>query len=285
MHLIKNIVCHCVNLLAGLDSSKVRIQEQAVNRFPASWIKDKSMKKLPDAPFSLTDEEILLADNRAKLILVLSNFDWAPRAIFNRSGGFKSHQWKQLATSGILKFCLCGMLGTNQRKTLFKLFDVIQQVCSDDIDSQFMDVLEKQVHLVLALLERDFPMSLQVIVFHLFHHLPYFLKRFGPVHSFWMFNFNSWLIRRCLNRRHPESTVIETYILMEWACFLELSGNFRIGTIDQLCHDSSLGESSQGKLISLTEEQMVQIKSYYLELYPEFRALIDQYKAEKAKAK
>ena len=51
------------------------------------------------------------------------------------------------------------MLGKNQRRTLFKLFDVIALICAEDIDITSIDDLEQQVHRVLALLERDFPVS------------------------------------------------------------------------------------------------------------------------------
>ena len=97
-----------------------------------------------------------------------------------------------------------------------------------------IDEIAKQVHTVLALVERDFPVSMQVIVFHLFHHLPMFLKRFGPVYMFWIFpyeRFNSWIIRRVMNRRYPEATVIETFRLTEWASFMELSGQLAEGMI------------------------------------------------------
>lgn len=146
----------------------------------------------------------------------------------------KSHEWKQIATNGVLKFCLRGLLGRKQRKTIFLLFDTISDICANSVNMDSVDDLERQVHKVLALVERDFPVSMQVIVFHLLHHVPMFLKRFGPVHSFWMYNFerfNSWIIRRVLNRRYPESTVIETYRLTEWAHFLELSGQLSKGAI------------------------------------------------------
>ena len=120
MHLIKNIVSHCVNLIAGHeDSCKVRQEEKFRTRFPTSWVKDCSQNKLPPAPFSLSKDEVTLADERAKRVLVPTGFDWSPRTIFSRSTGMKSHEWKQLASNGILKFCLRGMLGNNQRKTLF----------------------------------------------------------------------------------------------------------------------------------------------------------------------
>ena len=35
---------------------------------------------------------------------------------------------------------------------------------------------------------------------------------------------NSWVSRRVLNRRYPESTVLETYRLHEFSSFLQISG-------------------------------------------------------------
>ena len=127
----------------------------------------------------------------------------------------KSHEWKQVATNGILKFCLRNMLAHNQRHTLFELFDVIKALCTEEIDSMHITdlesrvhkALESRVHKALVLIERDFPLSMQFIVFHLLHHLPMFLRRFGPVYGFWMFpyeRFNSWFTRRVTNRRYPE---------------------------------------------------------------------------------
>lgn len=46
-----------------------------------------------------------------------------------------------------------------------------------------LNVLEYDLHKALALLEWDFPVSLHVSVFHLLHHLPTYLRRFGPVYS------------------------------------------------------------------------------------------------------
>ena len=49
---------------------------------------------------------------------------------------------------------------------------------------------------------------------HILHHVADGLKRYGPVHSMWMYpyeRFNSWTCRRATNRRGPEATIIETY--------------------------------------------------------------------------
>ena len=106
MHLIKNIVSHCINLIAGNeDSRKVREEEKVRKRFRSSWMKDSSAT-IPPAPFRLSNEDIQLADDRAKRIFVPFGFDWHPRDIFKKTTGMKSHEWKQLSCHGILKFCL-----------------------------------------------------------------------------------------------------------------------------------------------------------------------------------
>lgn len=104
---------------------------------------------------------------------------------------------------------------------------MIAEVCAEELKVAEMEILEHRVHRVVALLERDFPVSLQVITFHLFHHMPLFLQRFGPVYNFWMYpqeHFNSWISKRVMNRRFPEATVLETYRLYEFAHFLQMSG-------------------------------------------------------------
>ena len=216
MHLVKNIVEHIVNVIVGSeDSLKVCLQEEQCKQFPSAWMKVKQ-NTLPKAPFSLTRVEISLADERTNSICVPTGFGWRSRAMFGKSSGMKSHVWKQVATNGILKFCLRNMLGHNQRSTLFELMDVIADLCAEDIDEMQINHLELRVHKALVLIERDFPLSMQLIMFHLLHHLPMFVRRFGPVYAFWMYPFerlNSWITRRVTSRRYPEATVVETYCL------------------------------------------------------------------------
>ena len=45
------------------------------------------------------------------------------------------------------------------------------RLCAETTIRSDIDQLKKDVHEVLALLERDFPVSLHVVVFHLLHHL------------------------------------------------------------------------------------------------------------------
>ena len=142
----------------------------------------------------------------------------------------------QLATDGILKFCLRGLLGQNQRISLFHLLDVLGTICSDNQFLQDLPALEKEVNEVCARLERDFPISVQVCTLytctlfgitkelkcsnstysdgHILRHSVKGIQLYGPVHSCWMYcyeRFNSWVCQRVKNRRFPEATVMETY--------------------------------------------------------------------------
>lgn len=154
---------------------------------------------------------------------------------------------------------------------MFEFLDVIQSICAECIDMTSIGILEK-----LALLERDFPLSLQVIEFHLMHHLPKFLERFGPVNMFWMYpyeRFNSWIIRRVMNRRFPESTVVETYRLTEWASFMELSGELSKGTITGAITDSDCPVVSESKHFVLPEDIMESLQSHYESVMPQLKEL------------
>lgn len=290
MHLVKNIAEHCVYLISGIqDSFKVREEEKSRNRFCSSWIKDGNVKKLPPAPFALSKDDILLANARAQSVQVHSSIDWRPRAIFGKRAGMKAHEWMEVVRKGILKFCVRGMLGRNQRRTLFKLFDVIDNICMEDVTMDTINELELEVHHTLALFERDFPVTLQVIVFHLLHHLPSYVKHFGPVYGFWMYpyeRFNSWISRRVLNRRYPESTVIETYRLSEWASFMEVSKQLEQGATGVYSATLSDEESDDNKHdYFLTDEVLADLRCYYVSSMPEYEQLLKLYEQEKRCAK
>ena len=228
MHLVKDIVEHIVRLLCGMeDSFKVRREEKMRGRFPTSWIQEGD-DNLPPAPFRLNPAELKIANARAKKVCVPLGFDWKPRAVFSSPVGMKSHAWKQMVSTSILKYLLRGLLGARQRQTLFILINVLSQLCVEMVhmDITLLNSLEHDVHQALALLERDFPVSMHVCVFHLLHHLPFYIRRFGPIYGFWMYPyecFNSWLIRRIKNQHYPESTVIKSYRLRESAQYLHMA--------------------------------------------------------------
>lgn len=69
----------------------------------------------------------------------------------------------QVATAGILKFCLRGLLGERQQESLYKFFDAISDLCSDK-QAVGNDDLQNNLNYACALMERDWPVSLQVRV-------------------------------------------------------------------------------------------------------------------------
>ena len=126
-----------------------------------------------------------------------------------------------------------------------------------------LDSMEYRLHNALSLLERDFPVSLNVITIHLLRHLPMYVRRFGPVHGYWMYpmeRLNSWILRRVLNRRFPESTVMASYRLFELS-FLQLT---KTVTVD-VTEDIEIGDSSEKeKHSSLNPNQVMELYKYKL---------------------
>ena len=92
-----------------------------------------------------------------------------------------------------MKFCLRGLLGDKQRQSFFKLLDVLALLFQDSISADDLSNIDMEVNLVLAMLERDFPISVQVSVSFLYIYMPYepiiYIKycsvdnSYSPVHS------------------------------------------------------------------------------------------------------
>ena len=98
MHLIKNIAEHIVKLLSGIeDSLKVRQEEKCQKHFWTTWvISGHESEPLPPAPFSLSQQEMSVAKNRALSVVVPAGIDWKRRKLFERKslGYIKSIEWK-----------------------------------------------------------------------------------------------------------------------------------------------------------------------------------------------
>ena len=293
MHLIKNVVEHLVRLIGGAeDSRKVRTEEKRRGRFPGSWTGDVKAE-LPPAPFRLTAAEQKIANQRSQSIQVPAGFDWRPKAMFTvKAVGMKSHAWKLMVSTSILKYCLRGLLGKRQRQSLFFFCDVLSRLCAEVVDISLVNLLEDDVHRSLSLLERDFPVSLHVCVFHLLHHLPYYIRQYGPIYGYWMYpyeRFNSWIIRRVQSRRFPESTVVETYRLHEWAHYLSLAGQLPDNALVHPTEDTDRHEDAdrhvQVRHTVLSSDELNHLEQYYKEAIPQYGSLCARYESEKKKAK
>lgn len=303
MHLFKNISERIVKLLSGLtDTLKVRSDEKERKRFRTSWPKtneDGNTTVIPPAPFSFSKDQLSVANQRSMNVKAPSGLDWRPLKIFGKdSARLKSNEWKHVLTSGILKFCIRGLLGKDQEGTLTELCDVVSLLCAEEILQENMDGLEYRVHRALSLMERDFPASIHVITFHLLHHLPKFIQRFGPVYEFWMYpmeRFNNWIKQRVLNRYHPEATVLETYRLYELSFHLQLTDQLPFGaTIDITAYTESTqsdqldleddGQQSsshcQGYQTVLGLQHIQELNRLYICTYPECRNAAEQQEKE-----
>lgn len=53
-------------------------------------------KKLPDAPFRLTKDDMKKADERASEISVPVGFGWQPKPFFSNYSHMKAHDWKEV---------------------------------------------------------------------------------------------------------------------------------------------------------------------------------------------
>ena len=67
-----------------------------------------------------------------------------------------------MVTCGILKYCLRGFLGPNQRRVTFQLLDACRKIFSEKQDKEDLVLLLEEINLVLACLERDMPVTIQV---------------------------------------------------------------------------------------------------------------------------
>ena len=61
-----------------------------------------------------------------------------------------------------MKFCLRGLLGRRQRSTFFRFLNVIASLCKDSVSTDDIPALCEELNVALALVERDFPVSVQV---------------------------------------------------------------------------------------------------------------------------
>lgn len=67
-----------------------------------------------------------------------------------------------MVAKNILKFCIRGLLKERQRKTLFLFLDALKKVLVEYVNDDFLEELQKELNVAMALLERDFPITIQV---------------------------------------------------------------------------------------------------------------------------
>jgi hypothetical protein len=68
----------------------------------------------------------------------------------------------QLAAENLLPFLFRGMLGEEQRKTLFYTVDLLRQLCAEKHRKRELLQLNAKAAIAVSLVERDFPVYIMV---------------------------------------------------------------------------------------------------------------------------
>ena len=71
----------------------------------------------------------------------------------------------QIASQGILKFCLQNLLGLEQRKAVFKFCDICTMLFSEVHNPAGVHKLLEETNLALAILEKNMPVTIQVSIY------------------------------------------------------------------------------------------------------------------------
>ena len=66
-----------------------------------------------------------------------------------------------MVSQGILKYCLKGCLGDDQRSAVFKFFDVCAKLCAEKQASNVSALLE-EINVTMVHLEQYMPVTIQV---------------------------------------------------------------------------------------------------------------------------
>lgn len=125
MHMIARIgliIVRTLTCVAPMDGRKVRLQEEALGRFNAACqLEDDPDVPLPQAPWSLTQEEIMLADKRRTHILAPIGFSYRSTvSMFANQTNLKSHDWFQVTKYLALYFNLFVKINLSKISTNMK---------------------------------------------------------------------------------------------------------------------------------------------------------------------
>lgn len=73
----------------------------------------------------------------------------------------------QVASEGVISWCVDGLLGDNQVATLQDIFNVIDRLTQRNFTEEDISLLELDTSVALAKLEKYFPVALQVCSYKL----------------------------------------------------------------------------------------------------------------------
>ncbi|XP_035688707.1 uncharacterized protein LOC118424238 [Branchiostoma floridae] len=335
MHTSTDVIQKVQGVTCGSDdTAAVRKEEKRLGRFPECWeeteddqwedieetnerpvLSSKKKRKgnaqrntggtMKPGPWTLTKEDKKKADDRSSAVKVPVNFGWRPRPFFERIYNMKSHDWKQLVSHGIYKFCIRGLMKDAQRETVYLLCDVLHALCAPYVNMTRLPELKKAIHQCLARLERDFPVTIMTAIVHWMSHITPYISEYGPTKTYWMYLYermNSFLSKRVKNRQHPESTAVESYRVYDFVLYMSLAGFLPEGAVPTttaehmaLLEAEEDGEpeptpqtctevSGAAQKITLTREQTTQLDDYHIKHTPKYQSLRKQLRAKYLKS-
>lgn len=112
------------------------------------------------------------------------------------------------------------VLPKHVRYAIRRLCLLFNALCSNVVDVSRLNDLQKEIVVILCLLEKYFPPPISDIMFHLTVHLVKEVRLCGPVYLRWMYPFERYM--RVLkgyvrNRNRPEGCIVECYMVEEEA--------------------------------------------------------------------
>ncbi|XP_073132543.1 uncharacterized protein [Henckelia pumila] len=131
--------------------------------------------------------------------------------------GLKSHDYHTLMQQ-LLPVAIRGVLPKHVRDSITRLCFFFNELCNKVMDPSKLDELQREIVIILCLLEKYFPPSFFDIMIHLTVHLVREVKLCGPVWYRYMYPFERYmkiLKGYVRNRNRPEGCMAECYIAEE----------------------------------------------------------------------
>ncbi|CAH1269407.1 Hypp4173 [Branchiostoma lanceolatum] len=110
-----------------LDGYNIRQFERQMRRFDANILPAAQGEDLPQAPWTLTKAQLRLADERLASIKGATGHSFRPDMAMFADGGanLKTEEIIYAVSHGVVKFCLRGLLGDQQRHAVNEYCDAI----------------------------------------------------------------------------------------------------------------------------------------------------------------
>ncbi|XP_073153400.1 uncharacterized protein [Henckelia pumila] len=183
--------------------------------------------------------------------------------------GLKSHDYHTLMQQ-LLPVAIRGVLPKHVRDSITRLCFFFNELCNKVMDPSKLDELQREIVIILCLLEKYFPPSFFDIMIHLTVHLVREVKLCGPVWYRYMYPFERYmkiLKGYVRNRNRPEGCMAECYIAEEAVEFCsDYLGSFHTIGIPTSHRQIELTKPLSAVIVqSIAEDELQQAHRYVLE--------------------